>query len=102
MASVRLWVLDGLGAKALELLGSSPISGDRQLARSSVLLLGGKYPGLLSVPPVQQFSEVRLVRMIPQDGVKPVWIIKALNPQTVYSNTSVNCDPGSPTRETLR
>lgn len=72
------WVLEGPGAKAPELFGSS-IRGEGQLARSSVLLLERKYPSLSSVL-VQQFSEVRLVRMIPQGGVKPVWIIKALNP----------------------
>lgn len=72
------WVLGGPGAKAPELFGSS-IRGEGQLAKSSVLLPERKYPSLLSMP-VQQFSEVRLVRMIAQGGVKPVWIIKALNP----------------------
>lgn len=72
------WVLDGPGSKAPELFGSS-IRGEGQLARSSILLLEKKYPSLLSLP-VQQFSEVRLVKMIAQGGVKPVWIIKALNP----------------------
>ena len=37
---MRLWVLNGLGAKALELLGSSPISGEGQLARSSGSVAG--------------------------------------------------------------